>query len=105
MHYRGKAMRVEVTRPGAAAETILNIPNYEFEWQTQLKFKEPVPLPKGTLFKIVAHFDNSANKPGNPDPAKAVRWGTPSKAEMMDGWLEYITTETVSAAPVPAGRQ
>ncbi len=105
MHYRGKAMRVEVTRPGAAPETILNIPNYEFEWQTQLKFKEPVALPKGTLFKIIAHFDNSPNKPGNPDPAKVVRWGTPSKAEMMDGWLEYITTEMTTAEPVSTGRQ
>lgn len=92
MHYRGKSMSVEVTRPGAAAaETILNIPSYDFEWQTQYKFVTPVSLPKGTQLRIVAHFDNSANKRGNPDPARVIRWGTPTKAEMMDGWLEYTT--------------
>jgi hypothetical protein len=92
MHYRGKAQRVEVMRPGAAeAETILNIPRYDFEWQTLYKFVKAVPLPKGTRLRIVAHFDNSPNNRANPDPSKVIRWGTPTKAEMMDGWLEYIT--------------
>lgn len=92
MHYRGKAQRVEVTRPGSSEpETILNIPKYDFEWQTLYKFVKAVPLPKGTRLRIVAHFDNSPNNRANPDPARIVRWGTPTKAEMMDGWLEYIT--------------
>ena len=47
----------------------------------------PVDLPKGTKFKIIAHFDNSANKRGNPNPDEIVRWGSPTKKEMMDGWL------------------
>jgi len=94
MHYRGKDMRVEVTRPGAAEpETIISIPDYDFEWQTLYKFSTPVDLPKGTKFKIIAHFDNSANKRGNPNPDEIVRWGSPTKKEMMDGWLEYITPE------------
>lgn len=91
MHYRGKSMSVEITRPGQNVETILAIPNYDFEWQTLYKFKEAVSLPKGTKLKIIAHFDNSANKRGNPNPDEIVRWGSPTKKEMMDGWLEYTT--------------
>jgi hypothetical protein len=91
MHYRGKSQTVEITRPGMDPEVILSVPNYEFEWQTQFKFLKAVPLPAGTKMKIIAHFDNSENKRGNPDATKTVRWGTPSKAEMMDGWIEYIT--------------
>lgn len=96
MHYRGKSMSVEVTRPGSEPETIISVPNYDFEWQTLYKYKEPVSLPKGTKLKIIAHFDNSANKRGNPDPNEVVRWGSPTKKEMMDGWLEYITPEATS---------
>ena len=42
--------------------------------------------------------DNSANKRGNPDPTEVIRWGSPTKKEMMDGWLEYITADDVSSA-------
>ena len=91
MHYRGKSQRVEITKPGAQPETILNVPSYQFEWQTLYEFKEPLKLPKGTQIRIIAHFDNSRNNRSNPDPTKTVRWGSPSGEEMMDGWLEYIT--------------
>ncbi len=91
MHYRGKSQRVIVTRPGQQPETILNIPAYDFEWQTEFRYREPIKLPKGTVLKIDARFDNSANKRGNPNPNEIVRWGSPTKKEMMDGWLEYIT--------------
>jgi hypothetical protein len=90
MHYRGKSMKVEVTRPGQQPEVILNIPAYSFEWQTQFRFRDPVELPKGTRIRVDARFDNSKNNASNPDPNETVRWGTPTRAEMMDGWLEFI---------------
>jgi hypothetical protein len=34
-------------------------------------------------------FDNSANNPANPDPAKTVRWGPQTSDEMMLGYVEY----------------
>ena len=40
-------------------------------------------IPKGTRLKITAHFDNSANNPLNPDPAKIIRWGSASETEML----------------------
>ncbi len=107
MHYRGKSMFAEVTRPGSTKpETIISIPEYDFEWQTQFHYKEPVFLPEGTRIRIVAHFDNSANKKGNPNPNEIVRWGSPTRKEMMDGWIEYVTaprgalsrTESASSA-------
>ena len=44
-------------------------------------------LPKGTRIECMAHFDNSANNPANPDPTKEVRWGDQSWEEMMIGWF------------------
>lgn len=89
MHLRGKAMRISVTYPDGRQETLLNVPKYDFNWQITYREAEPVFIPKGTRLRIDAHFDNSANNPLNPDPAKVIRWGASSEVEMMDGWIEY----------------
>ena len=45
-------------------------------------------LPKATRIEVLAKFDNSINKGGNPDPKINVRWGSASENEMVDGWIE-----------------
>ena len=45
-------------------------------------------LPKGTRIECMAHYDNSANNPANPDPTKEVRWGDQTWEEMMIGWFD-----------------
>ena len=96
MHLRGKSMRIEVTYPGGREQTLLNVPEYNFNWQITYRAAEPIFIPKGTRLKIIAHFDNSLNNPLNPDPTKPIRWGSASENEMMDGWIEYV-----DATPAP----
>jgi hypothetical protein len=93
MHLRGKAMKIEATYPDGRVETLLNVPDYSFNWQITYRTRDPIFIPKGTRVKITAVFDNSANNPMNPDPAKQVRWGAASETEMMDGWIEYVDAE------------
>ncbi|MEK6406001.1 MAG: thiol-disulfide isomerase [Acidobacteriota bacterium] len=89
MHLRGKQMKYEVIYPGGRRETLLWVPNFNFNWQTLYILKEPVNIPKGTRMIITAHFDNSSKNKYNPDPARAVRWGDPTYDEMMIGWMDY----------------
>src|SRR5215471_25831 len=89
MHLRGKDMRYEAIYPDGRRETLLWVPQYNFNWQTIYKLKAPLALPKGTRVVITAHFDNSERNKYNPDPAKAVRWGDPTYDEMMIGWMGY----------------
>jgi len=91
MHYRGKSMRFEATYPDGKTETLLNIPQYDFEWQTKYLNSAPVRIPKGTRIKLTATFDNSPNNRYNPDPSKVIRWGDNTVDEMMDGWFEFVT--------------
>jgi hypothetical protein len=91
MHYRGKSMRFDATYPDGRTETLINIPHYDFEWQTKYLNAEPVHIPKGTRIKITATFDNSPNNRYNPDPSKVIRWGDNTTDEMMDGWFEFVT--------------
>jgi peroxiredoxin/mono/diheme cytochrome c family protein len=89
MHLRGKAFRYEIILPGGKAETILDIPHYDFNWQLYYRLAQPRPLPLGMLVKATGWFDNSDKNPANPDPKKTVRWGPQTTDEMMLGYLEY----------------
>jgi hypothetical protein len=93
MHLRGKDMRMTATFPDGRTETLLNVPHYNFSWQLSYYLADPLFLPKGTTIEAVAHFDNSANNPSNPDPSKEVHFGEQSWDEMMFGFF------TVAVAP------
>lgn len=91
MHYRGKDARFEIQRPGeSSTETILLVPQYDFNWQLKYVLKTPVVIPTGTRLIMTFHYDNSTNNKFNPDPSRTIRWGEPSQEEMMSGWIDYI---------------
>ena len=89
MHLRGKDFKYELIHPDKKTETLLWVPRYNFNWQTFFRFAEPVKAPKGSKLHCVAHFDNSAKNPSNPDPTKPVTWGDQTWEEMMIGWLDF----------------
>jgi hypothetical protein len=91
MHLRGKAMEYKVFYPDGKTETLLNVPSYDFSWQTNYTLKEPKRLPKGARIMVTAHFDNSTKNKFNPDPTKDVRYGEPTYDEMMLGFMDYVT--------------
>jgi hypothetical protein len=83
MHLRGKDMTVRLVFPDGMSETILRVPTYRFDWQVVYYLPKPRPLPKGTRVEVMAHWDNSANNPRNPDPTRKVSWGNQSTDEML----------------------
>lgn len=87
MHLRGKAIRYEAEYPNGTREVLLDVPRYDFNWQTEYRLTNPLTLPPGTRIHAVAHFDNSATNPSNPDPNKRVSWGDQSWDEMMIGYF------------------
>ncbi len=89
MHLRGKSFRYQVQLPGQADwTTVLDIPSYDFNWQTNYQLAEPLELPADTYIKCVAAYDNSEENLNNPDPNKSVRWGDQTWDEMLIGYLD-----------------
>jgi mono/diheme cytochrome c family protein len=82
-HVRGTRWIYEATYPDGRKETILSVPKYDFNWQTDYVFKQPLKLPKGTKVHATAWYDNSKNNKSNPDPTKDVTWGDQTWEEMM----------------------
>jgi peroxiredoxin len=89
MHLRGKDFKYVAVFPGGKKQTLLSVPRYDFNWQSNYRLAKPLRLPKGTRIECTAHFDNSEDNPNNPDPKKAVRWGDQTWEEMMIGFVDY----------------
>ena len=90
MHVRGKAFKYVAVTPDGKEEVLLDVPHYDFNWQTSYRFKEPKAVTKGTQLRAYAIFDNSKDNPFNPDPTKEVRWGPQTWEEMLVGYLDYV---------------
>ena len=88
MHLRGKAFRYIAKYPDGKSEILLDVPQYDFNWQNGYQLKTPKRLPKGTIIECIAHFDNSTKNIANPDPTKIVRWGDQTWEEMMIGYFD-----------------
>jgi len=82
-HLRGRSWEYTAIYPDGRSEVILSVPKYDFNWQTEYVFAEPLKLPKGTKIRAVAHYDNSASNKSNPDPTVDVAWGDQTWEEMM----------------------
>ena len=91
MHVRGKDMTFYATAPDQPRETLLQIPNYNFEWQLGYEIEPGQKrLPKGTAIEAIAHYDNSAFNPYNPDPKRTVPYGQQTYDEMFNGYAFFV---------------
>jgi mono/diheme cytochrome c family protein len=90
-HVRGKAFKYVAIAPGAdGEEVLLDVPEYDFNWQTCYRLKEPRSVKKGTKIKVYVKYDNSASNPANPDPTKVVKFGQQTWQEMLIGYVDFV---------------
>jgi hypothetical protein len=108
-HLRGKSWQYTALYPDGRSEVLLSVPKYDFNWQTDYVFAQPLKLPKGTKIRAVAHYDNSLANKSNPDSKVDVRWGDQTWEEMMFTAFVYsidgAAPGTVLPPPPPKGNQ
>jgi Copper type II ascorbate-dependent monooxygenase, C-terminal domain/Domain of unknown function (DUF3471) len=90
MHVRGKSMKYELVYPSGKRQTLLDVPGYNFHWQTLYVLKKPLTIPSGSKIMVTGHFDNSERNMHNPDPTKTIRQGSATTDEMMIGFVNYV---------------
>jgi hypothetical protein len=100
MHLRGKSFRYTLEQTGSRPEVLLEVPAYDFGWQSYYLLAEPRDLSPGSRIVCDALFDNSSANPANPDPTKPVTWGEQTWEEMMIGYVDVDFPRTVGQAPV-----
>lgn len=87
MHVRGSWFTFQLLTPDGRRETLLNVPRFDFNWQTGHDFEKPMRVPAGSWLICTGGFDNSPQNPSNPDPTKRVRFGLQTWDEMFMGFL------------------
>jgi len=88
MHLLGRKMNVTATLPSGASECLINIDDWDFNWQGQYRYAQPLALPAGTRLSLEAFYDNSENNFRNPNtPPRAVSWGEKTTDEMCIAFI------------------
>lgn len=101
MHLRGKSLRWVVTWPDGREETILDVPDFDFNWQIHYELAEPLRLPAGSKITGIGVYDNSLGNRWNPGPHLEVYWGQQSWDEMYQAFTEY-TVDSQDLTKLPA---
>lgn len=102
MHLRGAAAKYTAFYPDGSSEVLLEVPEYDFNWQIQYEypFDNLKTMPAGTRIEFEIFYDNSKEQAeyAGFDPSRAVRFGGPTTDEMDLGWLTFAPTEPMEVA-------
>lgn len=89
-HYVAREMQGIATRPDGSSVWLINIPEWDFNWQGEYWYREPIQLPAGSRVGMRFFYDNSSNNPVNPSiPPVPVTYGLQSTDEMAELWLMF----------------
>lgn len=104
MHLRGRDLVATAEAPDGSEHRLLVVPNYNFDWQQSYRWAPgSMQFARGTRIRALAHFDNSAWNPFNPDPGQTVRFGLETTDEMMYLFLFWVARdEALGLAVDPA---
>lgn len=91
-HYLGKRIEAFAILPDQSRKTLLRIPDWDLNWQSEFRFARPIRLPKGTSLGMRYVYDNSINNFRNPFyPPQTVRYGLQTTDEMAELYFQLIT--------------
>ncbi len=89
-HLLCRDMHGWATLPSGERKELIWIKDWDFNWQGQYRYADPVRLPAGTVVEMRYVYDNSDKNERNPNsPPKRVRFGEQTTDEMAFLFLEY----------------
>ncbi len=103
MHFRGAAFRYDLRYPDGKVVPLLDVPRFDFSWQSYYLLSQPLDVPRGSTLLATAWYDNSRANPWNPDPSKTIRWGLQTTDEMMIGYFDFAVEKGASRKAVTPG--
>ncbi len=96
MHLRGKSFRYTLVSTDKSQQVLLDVPHYDFNWQTAYRFADPLKISSGSKILCEASFDNSTKNLNNPDPTAWVHWGDQTTDEMMIGYFDILVPKATN---------
>lgn len=91
-HYLGRDLKIFALSPGGEEQPIFRIADWDFNWQSDYQFLEPLSISKESEIVMRYTYDNSALNIRNPNtPPKRVKYGWNSTDEMGEVSLQVLT--------------
>jgi len=95
LHYLGKEAQGFARLPDGTQKWLISIRHWDFNWQGEYRYTQPVFLPKGSLLTMRYTYDNSDANVRNPNhPPRRVVFGPQSTDEMGELWLQVLPNTT-----------
>ncbi len=104
MHLRGDSYITTAKLPDGTEKLITEVPDYDFNWQSNYELAHPIDVPKGTKYHVKASWDNSDKNPRNPDPSQRVVYGSWTENEMLTTWSHIVITNEKLGLKVEDGK-
>lgn len=104
MHLRGDAFTTTAILPDGTKKLVTEVPDYDFNWQSNYQLLNPVEVPAGTVYSVTAKWDNSAGNINNPDPSQKVVYGLWTENEMLNTWSHIVLTDEKLGLKIENGR-
>lgn len=99
LHYLGRRVHGFAQLPNGTKWDLILINDWDFNWQDQYRYREPIFLPAGTVITMRYSFDNSAMNPRNPNsPPRRVVYGPQSTDEMAELWVQVLPRKPAEVA-------
>ncbi len=105
-HYLGKDIQLYAILPDGKKQWLLRIPDWDFNWQGDYRFKVPLHLPAGSKIHMSYRFDNSSDNLRNPNtPPIEVRGGWRSFDEMAEAMIQVIPDQAEDLPEIKEAQQ
>jgi len=102
-HYLADTVQAWADTPAGERVWLIEIPDWNFDWQDEYRFAVPVALPAGSTLRMRYTFDNSSENPQNPsDPPVRVTYGSRSVDEMADLIVQTLPRDRAGASTLAA---
>jgi tetratricopeptide (TPR) repeat protein len=98
-HFLGARVEGYAVLPDGRRRWLVRIGDWDFNWQDEYRFAEPIFLPGGTRVVMRWTYDNSAENPRNPSrPPVRVVYGPRSSDEMGELMIEVLPRDVEDRA-------
>ena len=101
-HNLARTIDAEALLPDGSKRALVSIADWDFRWQDVYRFREPIPLPRGTLLTMRFTYDNSPANVKASRPPQRVLWGPNTSNEMGDFWVQFVPKSAADLATLSA---
>lgn len=82
-HYLAKWMKYTLIDPDGVNKILLEVPNWDFNWQQTYYFNKPLKLRAGSRIEAAISYDNTGDNPRNPSTPPVNVWNDESSSDEM----------------------